>query len=222
MKKVALIILSVLFFTSCTNDDSFPKIENITKGTKWNLRIGSTPEEVYKQLQELGIEKNFDDVNINYRLPYNKPEDIKSNLSLYRAITLEAPSERMERVLIQFDQDKVESIEKGGGLLDPITKWPENMSEKNTIHLNDPIAGIQEKLVTIYQNSTYENYKITLSNKWLQKAFDPDMSNYKEWSFSFSTDVSSSRGGTSAVTLYFKNEKLAKIRHQYNEAEMVN
>lgn len=132
-----------MFFVSCINDDSFPKTENITKGTKWNLRIGNSPMEVYKQLQELGIEKIFDAVNINYRLPYSKPEDIKSDLSLYRSITIDAPSERIERVLIQFDQNKVEAIEKGGGLLDAMAKWPDNMSDQNTIHLNDPIVGIQ-------------------------------------------------------------------------------
>jgi hypothetical protein len=221
MKKIIVLVLSALFFVSCVNDDSFPKTENITKGTKWNLRIGSSPMEVYKQLQDLGIEKNFDAVNINYRLPYSKPEDIKSDLSLYRSITIDAPSGRIERVLIQFDQNKVEAIEKGGGLLDPITKWPENMSDQNTINLNDPIDGIQQKLVAIYQNPTYENYKITLSNKWLQKAFDPDMSNFKEWSFTFSTDVSSSKGGRSDVTLYFKNGKLIKIRNTYEEFEIV-
>lgn len=221
MKKIIVLGLSVLFFVSCVNDDTFPKTEIITKGAKWNLRIGKSPIEVYTQLQELGVEKNFDDVNISYRLPYNKPEDIKSDLSLYRGITLQAPSERIERVLIQFDQNKVEAIEKGGGLLDPITKWPENMSDQNTIHLNDPIDGIQQKLKAIYQNPTYEKYKITLSNKWLQKAFDPDMSNYKEWYFTFSTDVSFSKGGISGVTLYFKDGKLFKIRHQYNEAKIV-
>ena len=222
MKKFALLFLTVLFFTSCENDDSFPKTETITKGTKWNLRIGSTPEQVYSQLQELGIEKNFDDVNINYRLPYSKPEEIKSDLSLYRTITLESASQVLERVLIQFDQNKVKSIEKGGGLLNDVEKWPENMSEENTIHINDPIDGIQEKLLAIYQNPIYENYKITLSPKWLQKSFDADMSNYKQWSFTFSTEVSNSKSGTSAVTLYFENAKLTKIQHQYNEAEIFN
>ncbi len=222
MKKVVLLFLTVLFFSSCENDDSFPKTETITKGTKWNLRIGSSTAEVYKQLQELGIEKNFDDVNIDYRLPYNKPEEIKSDLSLYSAISLEAPSERIERVLIQFDQNKVKSIEKGGGLLDPIEKWPENMAEENTIHLNDPINGLKEKLVAIYQNPTYEKYKITLPKKWLQKDFDSDMSNYDQWSFSFFAEISYSKDARSAVTLFFKNGKLIKIKNVYQEFEIVN
>ena len=222
MKKFALLFLTVLFFASCVNDDSFPKTETITKGTKWNLRIGSTPEQVYSQLQELGIEKNFDDVNIDYRLPYGKSEEIKSDLSLYHAITLEASSGVTERVVVQFEKDKVKSIEKGGGLLDPIAKWPENMADESTIHINDPISGIKEKLLAIYQNPTYEKYKITLPQKWLQKDFDTDMSNYDQWSFSFFADISYSKNARSAVTLFFKNGKLIKIKNVYQEFEIAN
>lgn len=47
MKKTILFILPILFLVSCTNDDTFPKTENITKGKKWNLQIGSTAAEVY-------------------------------------------------------------------------------------------------------------------------------------------------------------------------------
>lgn len=220
MKKFALLFLIILFFASCENDDSFPKTETITKGTKWNLRIGSTPAEVYKQVQQLGIEKNFNAVNIDYRMPYKKPEEIKSDLSLYRAISLEASSLVTERVVVEFENDKVKSIEKGGGLLNAIPKWPENNAENTTIHVNDPIDGIKEKLIAIYQNPIYENYKIILSPKWLEKDFDTDMNNYKQWSFAFSTEVSTLKSGSSAVTLYFDNEKLTKIKHQYNENEI--
>lgn len=212
----------MFFFVSCTNDDTFPKTENITKGKKWNLQIGSTPAEIYSQLQELGIEKDFDAVNITYRQAYANPEEIKSDLSLYRSITLQSESGQMERILIQFGQDKVSAIEKGGGLLYPITKWPENSSNENTIHVDDAVDGVTNKLRVIYQNPTYQNYKIILSDKWLEKAFDPDMSNYNEWYFAFSTEISSSRSGFSSVFLFFKDGKLSKIQHQYNEADLVN
>lgn len=55
IKKITLLILPFLLFISCTNEESFPKTETITKGSKWTLQIGSAPEEVYKQLQELGV-----------------------------------------------------------------------------------------------------------------------------------------------------------------------
>ncbi|KVV15026.1 hypothetical protein [Flavobacterium sp. TAB 87] len=222
MKKIALLILPILLYISCTNDESFPKTENITSGSKWTLQIGSTPTEVYKQLQELGTQKNFNDLGISNRKPFLNPNELKSDLSLYRAITLQSPSEVIERVLIQFDQNKVKEIEKGGALLNPIAKWPENMSDEATILLNDPIDGIKQKLLSIYQDPTYKDYKIILSNKWLEKPFDTDMANYNEWNFTFDTDISTSRSGSSSVYLFFKNDKLSKIQHIYNENDTMN
>lgn len=222
MRKIVLLILPLLLIISCENDDSFPKTETITNGTKWTLQIGSTPIEVYSQLQKLGLEKNFQDVDLVDRKALAGPDEIKSDLSLYSAITLEAPSERIERVLIQFHENKVQSLEKGGALLDNIEKWPENLSYESTIHVNDPIEEIQQKLFAIYQNPLYENYKILLSGKWLEKPFDPEMANYHEWHFAFNTSINSSRSGSSSVNLFFQNGKLSKILHHYNEGDIVN
>lgn len=222
MKKIILVTVVMLFAISCETDDAFPQIENITSGGKWTLQIGSSHIEVYSQLQELGLEKNFDDIAIVYRQPYSYPAEIESDLSLYRSITLEAPSGRVERVLIQFNEDKVTSIEKGGALLDVIPKWPESEPDETAIQVNDPLAEILAKLTTIYQNPIYENYKIILSNKWLEKSYDQDMDNYDEWAFTFSEDISSQRVGLSSVFLFFKNGKLSKIRHEYNEVDTVN
>lgn len=222
MKKLALLIVPLIFLFSCEKDDILPSIENITSGKKWTLQIGSSPTETYSQLQELGIEKNFDDVAIVYRQPFSEPSELQSDLSLYRAITIGTTSGQIERVLIQFNQNKVSSIEKGGSLLDAISKWPENASNETAININDPLEEIHEKLVTIYQNPIYTNYQITLSDKWLEKSFDPDMANYDEWYFTFSTNISASRTGTSSVSLFFENNKLSRIKHQYNESDIVN
>lgn len=222
MKKITLLILPILLFASCVNDDTFPKIENITKGTKWTLQIGSNPAEVYTQLQELGLQKNFSDVTIAYKQPFLNPKEIKSDLSLYKGITLQASTEPIARILIQFDKNKVKSIEKGGGLLEPITKWPDNMSDKATIHQDDAIVDIQSKLVAIYQNATFENYKIILSPKWLERPFDPEMAANNEWHFSFNTDITSSKSSSSSVSLFFSNAKLVKIQHVYSEASTMN
>lgn len=116
MKKPIVLTFFALFLFSCNRDDVFPKIENITSGTKWTLQIGSSPTEVYSQLQQLGIEKNFHDVAIVHRQPFSKPEDIKSDLGLYRAITVETSSGITQRGVIHFDYGKVSAIEKGGGL----------------------------------------------------------------------------------------------------------
>lgn len=221
MKKIIFLILPVLLFVSCEKDDFLPGVENITKGQKWTLEIGSSPNDVYGQLQSLGLDKNFDQVAIVYRQPFSRPEEIKSDIGLYRAITLETTFGRTERVLIEFDQDKVSSIETGGGLLDPVTKWPENVSDESAIHVNDPLDDIREKLLSVYKNPTYNDYQIVLSDKWLAKPYDPDMSNYDEWAFAFSENINATRERRSSARLYFKNGALVKIRNEYDENEVV-
>ncbi len=222
MKKIALLIASLFFLFSCEIDDDFPKTENITSGKKWTLQIGSSPIDVYRQLQELGIEKNFHDVSIPYRQPFSNPTEIKSDISLYHAITLERTLGVTQRILIRFNQNKVSAIEIGGALLDAIPKWPENVSDKIAIHVNDPLGEIYKKLLAIYKNPIYEKYQIVLSNKWLEKDFDPDMMNYNVWHFTFSHAINSTRAGNSSVSLFFKKDKLFKIRHEYNEDDIVN
>ncbi len=220
MKRIIVLIFPVLFLFSCDREGNFPQIENITSGGKWTLQIGSSPIDVYSQLYQLATEKKFDAVAIVYRKPFSKPEEIQKYLGLYRAITLQNKSGVIERVLIQFNQDKVSSIETGGAMLDDTSSWPQNASDEVAIRVNDPIDKMYEKLLAIYQISTYSDYQIILPDKSLEKPFDPDMANYSEWGFTFSYEVKPGRGGISSVRLFFKNGKLSRIRHEYNEADM--
>jgi hypothetical protein len=220
MKRIILLIFSVLSLFSCEQEDNFPQIENITSVGKWTLQIGSSPIEVYSQLINLGTEKKFDAVAIVYREPFSKPEEIQNYLGLYRAITLQSKSGVIDRVLIQFDQDKVSSIEIGGAMLDATSSWPQNASDEIAIHVNDPIDKIYEKLLAIYTIPIFNDYQIILPDKSLEKPFDPDMANYGEWGFTFSYEVKPGRGGISSVRLFFENGKLSRIKHEYNEADL--
>lgn len=222
MKRIFLLISPVLFLFSCKKENTLPIVETIAKGSKWNLQIGSAPAEVYSQLQKLGVEKNFTDVAIGYRQPYLKPEALQGRLNLYRAVTLQKNSVYVERVVIEFRQDKVSSIETGGTMLDSIPEWPQDTPEETKIHNNDPVDVIYSKLLAIYRFPAYSNYQLILSDKPLEKPYDADMANYNEWSFNFSSDVRPGRRGTSYVTLHFSNGKLNKIRFEYNEADFYN
>ncbi|GET25073.1 hypothetical protein [Prolixibacter sp. NT017] len=222
MKNLILWAIPALFlFTSCEQDDVFPRIEDTTHGEKWTLQIGSSPTEVYNQLQELGTEKEFDNVAIVYREPYSNPEDIQNIFGFYRSVTLETTSGVTERALIEFDQDKVNSIETGGAMLDAVSAWPKDKPDEMAIHVDDPIDTMYEKLLAICQVSPYSDYQIILPDKSLDKPFDPDMANYDEWAFSFTEDVSSNIVGKSSVRLYFSNQKLVRIRNEYSENEVV-
>lgn len=222
MKKLILLVVPALFlFFSCKLDDNFPRVENTTSGKKWTLQIGSSPIEVYSQLQELGTEKKFGAVAIVYRKPFSKPEEVQNNLGLYQSITLQTKSGVIERALIQFNQDKVSSIEVGGAIMDVAATWPQYTSDKIAIHVNDPIDKMYEKLLAIYQISTYSDYQIILPDKSLEKPFDPDMANYDEWAFDFSENINTGLVGRSFVRLFFNNKKLVKIRQEYDENEVV-
>lgn len=224
MKKIIpLFFTSLLFLSSCLNDDDFPRIENITKGKKWTIKIGSNASQVYEQLQELNLEKQFNTVAVVYRKPYTKPEEIKSDISLYNAISLETTSGVLERTMITFGQDdKVSAIEVGGGLLATIQKWPENQTNDISINVNDPINVIKNKLIGIYQIPAFQDYQIILPDKLVTKPYDPDMSNYGEWAFSFSENISSMRDGRNSVRLYFKDNQLVRIRNEYEEFDYLN
>ena len=222
MKNLILWAIPALFlFASCEKDNDFPRIENTTSGEKWTLQIGSSPAEVYSQLRELGTEKQFDAVAIVYRKPYSNPEDIQNIFGFYRSVTLETTSGVTERALIEFDQDKVSSIETGGALLDDVSAWPSDTPDEMTIHVDDPIDTMYEKLLAICQTAPYSDYQITLPDKSLERPFDPDMANYDEWAFSFTEDVSSNKVGRSSVRLFFNNQKLVRIRNEYSENEVV-
>ena len=51
MKTYRLSILLTLALFSCLQDDDLPTVENITRGSKWGIQIGSTHAEVFSQLQ---------------------------------------------------------------------------------------------------------------------------------------------------------------------------
>lgn len=223
MKRLILLVVPALFlFFSCEKDDIFPRVENTTSGEKWTLQIGSSLIEVYNQLQELGIEKKFGSVAIVYRKPYSKPEEIQNIFGFYRAITLETKSGVTERAVIGFNNEKVSSIETGGALLDSTSAWPPNTPDEITIHINDQTDILYQKLLGICQISPYNDYQIILPDKSLEDSFDPDMANYDEWAFYFQENISTNIVGRSFVRLFFDNKKLVKIRHEYNENEVVN
>lgn len=222
MKKQILFLMTIAMLFSCSNDDNFPQIENIENGKKWTLEIGSSLIDVYAQLQELSLEKNFNTVDLIYRQPFSKPEEIQSDISLYNSISLETTSGVLERILITFEENKVFSIEKGVGLLDYIQKWPENQPNDVSINIEDSVDIIKQKLIAIYQIPIYQGYQITLPPKLLSKPYDPEMKNYDKWFFTFFENISFNKDGRNSVKLYFKNDKLVKIRNEYEEFDLIN
>lgn len=221
MKKILLLLIPVLLF-SCKKDENKPINETITKGGKWNLKIGSSSAEVYAQLQQLGREKDFRSIGMTSQFASTKPEQIKDRFLFYNTLTLESTKAPVDGVSIRMDQAKVTNIENGPSP-SGLDKWPLDVSDDIAIHKNDPLNKIYDKLIAIYQLPKYkDNYRLILPDKPLDKSFDPAMVNFTEWLFYFNTSIKKpGHVGNSAVRLYFKDGKLNKIQHNYDATQIV-
>lgn len=227
MRKLFFIVSASLFLISCNMGDDLPRIENIRKGNKWTLRIGSTPAEVYTQLQELNKEKKVKRVEIVGRKDFLKPEEVRDLIPLYDYLYLQysAIDGGSWRTYISFRDGKVASLSEYA--MRPTSdsdkkKWPSDTPDEATIFIDDPVDKIYDKLLGIYQIPEYKNAKIQLYHKSLDLPFDPDMGNYSEWFFTFFERIGVSRDSRSSVNLFFKDGKLHRIRHQYDEFDFYN
>jgi hypothetical protein len=213
------LVLPLLWGVSCNKNNDFPRVETITKGSKWTLKIGSTPEEVYEQLQVLHKEDGFDNLALVYRQSYTRPEEIKDIFVYYNALTLQNSSGQISRIVIEFGDGKVSGIETGGGLLDLVAQWPQNYPDEETIQQGDTKNLVYEKLTAIWKVADYRDYRIILPDKPLNLPYDPDMTNYEQWAFDFIKSSDNGRYRQCAVRLYFKHKKLAKIIARYSEGQ---
>lgn len=221
MKKRYLLLISISLLCSCNKDGGLPIDETITSGEKWGIRIGSAPGDVYGQLQQLGVEKNMRNVSIVYRQPFSRPEELQQLLPYYHAATLQRNTGLTVRAMFEFRGDTVNSVQVGGAHYTEVDSWPQELPAI-AIKPGDTVDELYQKLVAIYREGDYEDYSIVLPDKTLDKPYDPDMGNYDEWAFSFGDHVQPMIYGSSSVRLYFRNGKLDRIRHRYNEHELVN
>ena len=215
MKKIFLstIFLTFLIFISCLKDSGenqdVQKTEIITEGEKWTLRIGSTPEEVFTQLQTLGAEKKFQQILLTEKKPFSNPKEIDGFWQYYdEIIIIDKTSERS--YIVVFEIDKVKGIHLSGIGFPPVEAFPENMNSNQSIVRGDTALQVYEKLLKIYEA---QPFNISLAFKSLNKKFDPDMVNHKNWIFSFHPKARA----FSQVQLDFKDNKLNKITHIYSE-----
>ncbi|MDN5286225.1 MAG: hypothetical protein JWR38_2499 [Mucilaginibacter sp.] len=223
MKKALLLIVPVFLLFSCKKDNNVPRTETTTKGSKWNLKIGSSYSDTYAQLQQLGKEKNIPDVAVVKPQPISKLEEIEHSLAFYNAISIETANSTGDQVVFQFREDKISSIQTGGVATAEVTKWPRNVPDNVAVKKDDPVSGLYAKLQSIYQMPAYQaSYRIILPDKPLDKAFAPNMASSGNWLFYFFVDVKPGKTGRYTVNLFFKGGKLNKISAEYNEFDVYN
>ncbi len=220
MKNMIWLACTILSFSSCLKNNDSSHTETITKGSKWTLTIGSSPAYVYAQLQVLGKEKNFSSLAIVSRKPYSKPEEIQNLIGYYNSITIQSNQGVIDGAFIQFIQDTVNSIDAGNAMLDSVSMWPQDISVEKAIQVQDSVSIMYQKLLGIFQIPSYSNYQIFLSDKPLNKPFDPDMANFDQWGFGFSENITTETTRDYSVTLFFENGKLVKVTDYYRDAHM--
>ena len=222
MKKLLPIVLLLFFISSCKKDKQGDYSETITTGEKWGIKIGSSHAEVFAQLKNAGPTLDFQNVAIVGRKPYSSPASLAQLLPYYYALTIYNDTGTLDRVVLLFTGDKVQQIATGGGLTVNVTKWPESAADDTAIKTDDPVSGLAAKLAKIHLLPAYATYGFVLSDKPLNKPFDPDMVNYNDWQFAFSDFVSASVTGSSTVKLHFNAGKLERIDHDYQEGQIFN
>lgn len=226
MKKLPLLftttIALALLFSSCLKDKTGIKTETITEGSKWGLQIGSAAADTYLALQQLDNEKEG---KIGYVAFYGKhtfdtPEEIRSRLLYYNAVSLQSPESVINRAVIIFDAAQVTSVSVGGALLDEVPKWPQDVAEEVAIRKDDPVETLYTKIAAIHSQSAYNKYQISLPEKILSKAFDPELANIEQWSFGFQDSIAPGKAAMNNATLYFSEGKLLKILTSYREGDI--
>lgn len=222
MIKRYLLILQVLFLFSCKKNNGLPRVETISTGSKWGIQIGSGSEDVYARLQQLGGEKNFNEIEGINLQTFANPAEMGNRLALYRGFSLESNEDAIDRVIVLFYKGQVSSISEGRALPDEISQWPPDEPDESSLHTNDSVNQVYDRLVAIYQTTPYNDYRIRLANKLLEQSYDPGMAGSGEWDFNFTSNIRPGIVGRSFVRLYFKDGKLSIIRHEYDESAVYN
>lgn len=233
MRKIILLCISFIGLVSCLDQKETFGITDIIKGQQWNLKIGSSPGEVYKQLQELGEKKGFDDITL--------VGESGKHFPLYNAVTILTPKYGTDSVYIEFKDEKVASIKRWRNSLlvleewfddetgevpipfvpghlmlktDILKNWPEE-TLGSSIKLGDHVDKVSEKFGEILDSLRISNRPIVLSEQNLEKAYEPEIAKYTQWEFFFPNIIEDVQAGRYSIRLYFDNDKLEKIRKEY-------
>jgi len=210
---------------SCIKDDNSIKVEHVKKGEKWGIKIGSTPEQVYQQIQLVSNEKHFDKLSIVYRKASNDPGLLPENLGTYDFLKFERQEEGEKYVTqayLHFSDNKVSKIQFAKGEWNDIESWPKEEPVNLSIKLGDQMSAVYEKLQQLYDRESFASYNFSLSDKPLDQGYDPKMGLYSEWAFFFTEEGSGDPNSTGTETrLYFEKNKLSKMKITYRTYEPI-
>ncbi|MBV7532521.1 hypothetical protein [Chitinophaga sp. sic0106] len=215
MRTLLLLLMPVILLWSCKKDDTIPANEDVTQGSRWGIIIGSTPEQVYQQLQTLQSPLRVKSV---YRIPrtqYEKIADFKSDPTLYNRFLIHGV-DSAGVVSIDYEQSITKIMWSGPDGTYSLDKWPANTDTYLTV--GDSATVIQSKMSKIFEKWPYHaRYEIATGRKPLSAGFDVEMKKWNLWQFTASALVTSETFGVYVISLYFSSNKLSRINIQYME-----
>lgn len=219
MKRLVVLATAALFLVSCMKKDKDHKIENITRGERWGIKVGSSGADVYAQVQALSQVKDLSELQVVGQYKFNSPEDIGERMILYNGISLEMKDVPYpQRIAIGFGKEKVSFIDSGSANLNPIPQWPAALPRTAALRDSLPLNKIYALLKAIKTSRILEKYTVGLGAKDLTKAYDPKMETYERWYFVF-FDNSRERY---SISLYFKNGVLNRLVQEYDRMEIID
>lgn len=215
----AIVIITTLI--SCKKEVHLPIEQTITKGSKWNILIGSTPEKVYSQIQQLSKSKSIGYIGLSNVPTYTDVKSIQNRISLYRVLVFDSITDLSAPIVFNMRAGKVFGIYKAGANFKPFPMWPDNISADSAIQLKDSATILYDKLVVIFKKQEWTKLYIQLSDKDLLKGYDIGMAKSNQWSFSFYEWLKNDKTGVTSMQLNFKNNILDNIYYTYNEGNIV-
>ena len=152
------------------------KKDSLTTGEFLRLKIGSTAEELYKQVQNNGASYLY--ITSNFVSDF---AGFKDRIPLYDYLLLDEMKGTGNGVQITFENDKIKNIYLNSG--EKLSKWPKNGS--TAINQGDAIGSIYDKLMTIRKSQSHMFERTSLLSKDLKKSYDAEMAKSAQWYYAY-------------------------------------
>ncbi|HZH54487.1 MAG TPA: hypothetical protein VFD72_02450 [Sphingobacteriaceae bacterium] len=190
-----LIGLTFMFLISCEKTTVGPEImgpepeplfvlekDSISEGALLGIRIGKTASEVYYAAQMTLSEHENNHLYI-VRPGFSAVEEVRDLIPLYNSLYFDQVPGSSKGIQVYFENDRIQSIWTNDGK--KLKEWPTSPFHRTRIKVGDPTHSIYTNLEKLSKVGTYSKFfeRLTLSDKNVNRAFDPSISQASEWYF---------------------------------------
>lgn len=221
MKKIAVLIALITFFTGCKKSIIGPEPagwyiterDTVTSGQYWGINIGDDHATVYSKIRTVRQEKMIPALLLQ-DFYYTSLTAVKDKLPLYNTLSItRVSSGSVITVQFLFNNETVSLIYSSAG--GQLNSWPSDFDDGATIRAGDNLATLYNKLAAINNQPLYAGYfkQVRLLNKNLDRDYEDGMSLAGSWKIESHTEEKVITG----LALVFKNHSLDSILIQKEE-----